>query len=199
MNHRRLPWITKLLALTVSILFTTSCSGPLYKVKPAPDLPALPSTALAGEAGGIRIRLAPLLTDEESQDLFEANLPLSGLLPVRMEVNYETGGAPIELKKVKFNLREADGRQWKLLSAKQAVSQILKANGVTLYNPTSRKQFEKEFGDYAFDLKTPLTTAERRRHGFLFFQSPGKERITSPHGLIISAAGLPQPIELRLN
>src|ERR1700740_73559 len=118
-NRLHLLWTAKLLTLSAGILFTTSCSGSLYKVKPAPELPAIPATALAAEAGGVRVRIAPLLTDEESQDLFEANLPLSVLLPLRIEVNYETGGVPIELKRVKFNLHDSDGRQWKLVSAKQ--------------------------------------------------------------------------------
>jgi len=127
-----------------------------------------------------------MLTDEESQNLFEANLPLSGVLSLRVELSYETGGVPLDLKRARFHLRGSDGREWKMISPKQAVSQILKANEIYMYNPNSRKQFEKELAAYAIDLKKPLSAAERRRQGFLFFETPGKEPVRSPTGLVLS-------------
>ena len=145
------------------------------------------------------MRTAPLLTDEESQELFEANLPLAGVLPLRVELEYETGGLPLELQRARVKLRDREGHEWKMLSPKQAVSRILKANDVYLYNPHSRKQFEKEFTAYGIDLKTPITASERRRQGFLFFQSPGKEPLRSPNGLVLSISGLSQPLEISLN
>jgi hypothetical protein len=138
------------------------------------------------------------LTDEESQDLFEANLPLAGVLPVRVELEYETGGVPVELKRARVHLRDGAGREWKLLPAKKAVGRILKANDIYVYNPHSRKQFEKEFSAHEIDLKTPLTASERRQ-GFLFFQSPSKEPLRSPAGLVLTITGLAQPVELPLN
>ena len=70
---------------------------------------------------------------------------------------------------------------------------------MTLYNPNSRKQFEKEFTAYGIDLKTPLPASERRRQGFLFFQTPKKEPVTSPRGLVLTVDGLPQAVEIKLN
>ena len=186
------------IGFAVAVL-ATGCAGALYKVKPAADLPALPSSAKSADAGGTVVRVAPLLTDEESQQLFEANLPLSGLLPVRIELSYETGVVPLELKRVRFRLRDGEGREWKMLAPKQAVSRILKANGVYVYNPNSRKQFEKEFTAYAIDLKTPLPASERRRQGFLFFQTPKKEPVASPHGLVLTVEGLAQPATITIN
>ncbi len=180
-------------------VLAAGCAGALYKVKPAADLPALPSSAKSADAGGTVIRVAPLLTDEESQQLFEANLPLSGVLPVRIELSYETGGVPLELKRARFHLRDGEGREWKLLTPKQAISRILKANGVTLYNPNARKEFEKEFTAYAIDLKAPLPASERRRQGFLFFQTPKKEPVASPHGLVLAVEGLSQPATITIN
>lgn len=191
--------LATILLLEVAVFFSAACSGTLFKVKPAVELPALPSNARSTNAGGITLRTAPLLTDEESQELFEANLPLAGVLPVRVELEYETGGVPLELKRARAHLRGHDGREWKLLSPKKAVSRILKANDIYVYNPNSRKVFEKEFGEYGIDLKTPLSASERRRQGFLFFQSPGKEPVRSPSGLVLSVTGLPQPVELTLN
>ena len=200
-KHHRLRRTARGLALALVVSILPACSGALFKVKPAVDLPALPDTAKSANAGGVTVRVAPLLTDEESQDLFEANLPLSGVLPVRVELNYEppAGGAPLDFKRTRFRLREGQGKDWKVLPPKQAIARILKANGVYLYNPNSRKEFEKEFNAYAIDLKTPLTASEHRRQGFLFFQTSDKEPVRNPKGLTLSLAGLSQPLEIQLN
>ena len=180
------------------LLFAGGCGGSLYKVKPVVELPALTSEAKRGSAGGLDFAVAPLLTDEDSQDLFEANLPLAGVLPLRVELGYESG-VPVEIKKTRFHLRDGAGKEWKLVSPKQAISRILKANEVYAYNPNSRKQFEKEFGAYGLDLKTPLTAGERRRQGFLFFQTPDKEAVSSPRGLILVVEGLTEPLQISIN
>ncbi|HKY27037.1 MAG TPA: hypothetical protein VJM12_03740 [Pyrinomonadaceae bacterium] len=182
----------------VLALFATSCGGSLFKVKPVIELPPLTGEVKSGSAGGVTIKVAPLLSDEESQDLFEANLPLSGVLPLRVELEHESG-VPVELKRARFRMHDSSGKEWKLLSTKQAISQILKANGVFAYNPNSRKQFEKEFAEYALDVKSPLSMADRRRQGFLFFQTPNKEPVASPRGLVLQVERVPQPVEIKLN
>ena len=58
------------------LLTGTSCAGSLFKVKPAIELPPLTENARSATAGGVTVKVAPLMSDEESQDLFEANLPL---------------------------------------------------------------------------------------------------------------------------
>ena len=179
-------------------LLVTSCGGSLYKVKPVVDLPPLTGDLKSANAGGVTVRVAPLLSDEESQELFEANLPLGGILPLRLELAFESG-VPVETKKVRFRLRDGDGREWKLLSPKAAVGRILKANDVYAYNPNSRKQFEKEFIAYGIDLQSPLSGADRRHQGFVFFQTPKKEPVASPRGLVLSVERLPQPVEIHLN
>jgi hypothetical protein len=190
MNRRAI-----LLALVV---LSTSCTGSLFKVKPVTELPPLPANTRSADAGGVTIRVAPLLTDEQSQELFEANVPLSGVLPVRIELVFQSG-VPIEIKRAKFRLRDSEAREWKLLSAKNAASRIRKANAVFAYNPNSRKQFEKEFGAYGIDLKTPLSTADSRRQGFLFFQTPDKRPVSSGQQFTLTVERLPQPATLTIN
>ena len=176
----------------------SACGGALFKVKPVVELPPLTGAVKSASAGGVLIKVAPLLTDEDSQELFEANLPLAGVLPLRVEVDHE-GGVPVELKRTRFRLRDGEGKEWKLLSPKQAISRILSANGVYVYNPNSRKQFEQEFAAYALDLKTPVSSIDRQRQGFLFFQTPEKEPVSSPRGLTLLGERLPQPVEIVLN
>src|SRR5712691_3260967 len=177
---------------------TSSCAGSLFKVKPVVELPPLAGDVRSASAGGVTLRVAPFMTDEESQELFEANLPLSGILPVRLELVFESG-VPVETKRTRFRLRDADGREWKAISPKAAVSRILKTNDVYAYNPNSRKQFEKEFAAYAIDLKSPLTTTDRRQQGFLFFETPKKEPVAGQQGLTLRVDHLPQPVEIKLN
>jgi hypothetical protein len=180
------------------LLATSACGNSLYKVKPIVDLPPMPATAPATNLGGLTLRAAPLLLDEESQELFEANLPLSGLLPVRVEMVHNSGET-IELKKVRFRLHDGEGNEWKMISARQAIGRILKANEVYAYNPQSRKTFEKEFRAYELDSKSPLTHSERRRSGFIIFQAPKKAALATPRGLVLSIEGLAQPATLTLN
>jgi hypothetical protein len=184
-------------ALGLMLVLTSSCGGSLYRVKPPSTLPPMPGTAASLSLGSISVRAALLLTDEESQELFESNLQLAGLLPVRVELIHNSGEA-IELKKVRFHLRDSAGTEWKGISAKKAISRILKANGVFAYNPEARKTFEKEFRAYELSLKTPLTHSQGRREGFIIFLAPKKEPIASPHGLVLTIAGLAEPVTLNL-
>src|SRR4051812_10835402 len=199
MNLARLPKLRIAASLVVGIcaLLSISCKSSLYKVKPPSALPPLSSSAASANTGTLTFRAAPLLNDEETQELFESNLQLAGLLPVRVEIVHNSGDV-VELKKLKFRLHDSSGADFKMISAKQAISRILKANDVFLYNPNSHKQFEKEFRAYELDLKTPLAHAEGRRQGLVIFQAAKKEPVASPHGLVLSVEGLAQPVSLNL-
>lgn len=187
------------LALFLFAVFSSaSCTNSLFKVKPPSEMPAMPATAASMNVGSVTFRAAPLLSDEQTQELFESNLQLAGLLPVRLELAHN-GGEAIEIKKLRLKLSDASGTQWKLISAKKAVSRIMDANGIKLYNPNSRKTFEQEFRAYEFDLKTPFANGERKRQGLIIFQSPKKDAVSSPKGLVLSIEGLAQPVVLNLN
>jgi hypothetical protein len=190
--------LTFMVLLIAAGFLASGCSASLFKVKPVTELPPLANNAKSVDAGGVTLRVAPLLSDEESQELFEANLPVSGVLPVRVELNYVSGEPPA-IKQAQFRLRDDQGREWKLLSPKKAISRILKANEVYSYNPNSRKNFEREFSAYALDVKTSLSNAERRRQGFLFFQSPDKRPVASLQKLTLTVERLPQTATIVLN
>ena len=187
------PALHALLIATVSLLMA-GC-GSLYKVKPVVEAP-VSDGARAGEAGGIRLRAVPLVTDEESQELFEANLPLAGLLPVKVELT-NTGSSPVEIKRARFLLRDAEGREWKSRSANDVVSRILSADKITLYNPNARNRFLEAVRAHTFNTQTPLAPSERRQ-GLIFFQTPKKEQVRSPRGLTLMIERLPQPLTIQL-
>jgi hypothetical protein len=200
----RLIWVRSVLRLAVKaalaalLLLTFSCSGSLYKVKPIAELVRMPDNAATATLGSLAFRAAPLLTEEQSQDLFDSNFQLAGLLPVRIEMIHN-GGDSIDLKKMRLRLHDNNGTEWKLISFKQAVARIMKANGVTLYNPDARKTFEKDFRAYELDLKSPIAETEQGRRGFVIFLSPKKQPVASPHGLALTIEGLSQPATLKLN
>jgi hypothetical protein len=187
-----------LILFLLSAIAISCSSSSLFKVKPAIELPPLPANTRSADAGGVTVRVAPLLSDEEIQELFEANLPLAGVLPLRVALAFQSG-VPVELKKARFRLRDSQNREWKLLSRKSAISRIMKSNGVTLYNPNSRKQFEQEFGAYAIDLKTPLSSSDPTRQGFLFFQTPDKKAVTADNQLTLTVERLPQTASITVN
>lgn len=182
--------------LLCASLLLSACGGSLYKVKPVVNAPLASATGTAS-VGGVELRAVPLLTDAESQELFEANLLLAGLLPVRVEMMNESGAA-LALNKLRFRLRDADGNEWKLVNAKQAVQRILKYNDVTLYNPNSRREFTEKLGAHTFNTKAELN-AQERRQGLLFFQTPKKSPVESPRVLVLTVEGLSQTVALRLN
>jgi hypothetical protein len=191
-NWRRgAAWWTSL----VLIFFTAGCGGSLYKVKPKVDAPVTGGKETS--AGGFHVRAVPLMTDEESQELFGANLPLGGLLPVRLEMSNESG-APLSFKRVRFHLRDGDGREWKLRSPKQVASRVMESDQIYLYNPNSRRKFEEALGEHGFKMETPLEAGKQRR-GMIFFQTPKKEQIRSPRGLVLTIEGLPQAVEVIFN
>src|SRR5262245_5510862 len=201
MSRAMLPNYRNAASLTLgclAFLFTAACSNSLFKVKPVSALAPMPASVASVNVGTVTFRAAPLLTDEQTQELFESNLQLAGLLPVRLELTHNSG-EPLEFKKVRMRLHDEAGTEFKMISSKQAISRILKANGIRLYNPNARKNFEKDFRAYELDLKTPFSHAEGRRQGMVVFQSPKKEPVASPHGLVLSIEGLAQPITLKLN
>ncbi|HEY6803897.1 MAG TPA: hypothetical protein VI306_09990 [Pyrinomonadaceae bacterium] len=192
---RRRGFLTLLLSCALA---SASCAPALFKVKPVSELPSLPSTAHSADAGNVTIRVGSLLTDEQSQELFEANVPVAGVLPVRLELNFH-GDAAVELKKAKFKVRDNQNREWKLLTTKQAVSLIMKSNDIYAYNPHSKKQFEEDMGAYTVDVKTPLDSSQRNRSGFLFFLAPDKQPVDTNSKLTLVIEKLGQPVSIELN
>jgi len=191
------PRRTSIPLLLVALLLFTSCSNSLFKVKPVTELPPLASNVRTANAGNTTIRVAPFLSDEDCQELFDSNLLLIGILPLRVELVVQNDVAT-RLDKARIRLTDSGGRQWKRLTGKQAASAIKNANGITLYNPNAKKQFERDMEAYDVDLKTPLTGSESRRSGFFFFQAPDKRAISSGQQLVLSIEKLPQPLSITL-
>jgi hypothetical protein len=184
------------LFLTITGVLTTGCAGSLFKVKPTIQAPPQ-DVAKQTDSSTVNVRAVPLLSDEENQALFEANLPLNGILPVHVEITNKTGTS-IPLEKVIFKLHDAGQGQWKYLTVKQTASRIIKANGITLFNPASRSAFIDAMATHTLETKTALAPNERRQ-GLVFFRTPKNEPVESPRGLLLSIERLPEPLQIQLN
>jgi hypothetical protein len=186
------------LVLLLCVVSLAACSGSLFKVKPVAQLPPLPEDVHRVEGGGVQVKVGRPLTDEESHELFEVNLPLVGILAFRTELNFQ-GGETIEVKKLRFRVRDQEGHDWKFLNTKDAVSRILKANDIVVYNPNSRKQFLLDIESYSLNLKSELSASQPRQAGFIFFQSPAKTALQTHQPLTLTIERLPQPLTVQLN
>ena len=80
----------------------------------------------------------------------------------------------VEIKRARFHLRDGEGKQWKLVSPKEAISRVLKADEVYTYNPNSRKQFEKEFAALRYRSKVALIRLRPPPSGFSLFPNAQK-------------------------
>jgi hypothetical protein len=149
------------------------------------------------DSSTVIVRAVPLLSDEENQALFEANLPLNGILPIHIEITNKTG-TPISLEKALFKLHDAGQGQWKYLTVKQTASHIMKANGIYLFSPASRSAFFNAMAMHTLETKTALAPNEHRQ-GLVFFRTPKNEPVESPSGLLLSIERLPEPLQIQLN
>lgn len=184
-----------LMKLALLAVLVTGCTPSLFKVKPVAQLSPFPVDSKSVDGGNVTVRVGPLLTDEQSHNLFEVNLPLSGILAFRTELAFKSG-APVNLKKLRFKVRDNQGHDWTLLTSKKAVSRILKFNEITLYNPNSKKQFSQEFGSYALDYTGQLSESQPRQSGFLFFQSPQHRPVDTSQPFNFSVERLAQPVTI---
>src|SRR5687767_15892628 len=99
----------RFILLILLIIGSTSCSNSLFKVKPVTELPPLPATSRTAVAGGVTVRVAPLLTLEECQDLIDANLRASAVLPVCLQLSSQLV-LPVEPTRALYRVRDCGKR-----------------------------------------------------------------------------------------
>jgi hypothetical protein len=78
------------------------------------------------------------------------------------------------------------------------VKQVLKANGVFAYTPSSKQEFLDGMKTHALNVDAVLNQNEKHQ-GILFFQTPDKKAVEKPQGLVLKVEKLAEKIELRLN
>ena len=126
-----------------------ACGGKPFNVKPRPDTPPL-ENGVKAEAGNLTVQ-AEVLTDEDILvDIFDANLILAGILPVRIAVA-NSAQEPVDLKNAKFEIR-AGGRAYKAVNAKSAFKRLISFYEITTYGKQGYKDSQSDFASHALDL-----------------------------------------------
>jgi len=187
MKSRTLIYV---IIMTILPLFV-ACGGKLYDVAP---LPGRPPASTAGDPDGLRIG-ARALDSEGAFEAFSANLPLAGVLAVEIDLS-NNSAAPVNMKKLKFELSGGSGEAFKRISSKQALSRVMDYYGVSFYRKDARARTREDYD--AVELKTDgeLNPREERR-GYVFFRFPADSDM--PARLVLNVKGRGEPILVELS
>lgn len=147
------------------LLLSISCSGAPFKI--APKVPVDPVT-ITNSTANDRLELrAAILNEDEVVDLFDGNLILAGIIPVRVVINNRTAQS-VELSDVKFRLSSGK-KKFDEKKAKDVLKQMVKYYGVRLYNPTAYDEMQTAFINYSLDVNKTIDSGETRQ-GLIFFK-----------------------------
>lgn len=176
--------------LFFTVLLIPGCGGKLYDVAP---LPGDPPVITAGDPGGLRLG-ARAVDDAHALDLFSANLPLAGVLAVEISLTND-GSEPVNMKKLKFELRDSTGMKFKRISSKKALSRVMDYYGVSFYRKDARTRTREDYAAVELKTASPLGAGDERR-GYLFFQSGVETPL--PAELTLSVTGTATPLSVRI-
>src|SRR5688572_6262014 len=160
--------------LVCSLAMLGAACGKPFNVKPKPDVKTAVPGAQAiykaeGEANGLKIYATAINDEDYLYDTFEANLPLAGVLPVRLKVS-NTGTEAAQLKNAKLVI-QSQNQSYKILDSHKAYKRLMSYYGVSIYNKHGFKESRDDFDTHAFDLKKPLMAGESRE-GLIYFSVP---------------------------
>jgi hypothetical protein len=183
---------TTVIVLLGSLLpVVAACGGRLYKVAPLPS--SAPPEISTSKGVGLDIG-AVALDGERSYERFEANLPLAGVIAVDVRL-VNKSEAPIMTGSLKFELRNADGAQFKRLAPKKALGAVMKYYGDRFYAKVAYRRTLEDYESVA--LKQGATIEpEAELRGIVFFQT--RRETTSVDGFILSVDGLNTPVNVQL-
>ncbi|HSO75094.1 MAG TPA: hypothetical protein VLU47_09660 [Blastocatellia bacterium] len=179
--------------------FTSSCKP--FNVKPNIEVPRAPNESQV-ESNGVVIRGSVVDDEDWLSDTFDANLLLAGVIPVRIELR-NAGQAPIELSRVRFEIKTIDGQNFRSTGPERAFKRALSYYGVSAWSKGLYKESRADFASYAIDLKAPLAPGASRQ-GLLYFLLRGEAASGGSHTLVISRlrssdSGDSGRVELKLN
>lgn len=158
--------------LSLMILLVTltaiGCGRPFRAPARIPLLPG--NLAAHTTVRHLTIEATAILDEDELLRLFNANLRLARLLIVEVNI-VNRGSRPVDLRRVRFTLEDADGHRFRPLKPRKAVKKLYKYYRIKNYVIYFRKQLEADFERRRLSLGEPLSAGERRR-GFLYFEFP---------------------------
>ncbi len=186
-----LHWTITTALLVPLLLISSACGGRLYKVAPLPA--SDPPDVSAVHASGLNIG-AVVLDGVQSYDRFEANLPLAGVIAVDVRMVNKSDGT-VRANALKFELHDATGANLKHLAPKKALGSVMKYYGNSFYAKAAYRQTLEDYESIGLKQALAIEPGGELR-GIVFFQT--KRETTSVDGLILSVAGLAEPVNLQL-
>ncbi|MCS7079022.1 MAG: hypothetical protein NZ585_03095 [Chloracidobacterium sp.] len=160
--------------LPPALLLAAACAREPFRIRPKADPPVPETQAVAVAAAEYEVRARVLCDGNELVDRFDANHLTVGILPVYVWLDRRAAGA-LDLKSVRFRLRDADGRAWRLLSGKQVEKRLMKSYGIRAYSVDGYRTFRARHDSVLFPTAGVLTPGARA-DGFLFFDIPPARR-----------------------
>lgn len=185
--HRRV-----LLSIIFLLIFGCACTVPLYKVAPIPKDKPIEAGQTATQ-NSLEITASAVLDDEVAFERFDANLLLAGILVVDVQL---ANRATAPTKSLSFEVQDATGKRFSLLSEKKELSRVMKFEGVRLYPVLGKQETLEQLQAITLPKKITLSANEEKR-GVLYFHA--KQDVAQLKGLVLSVKGTSPMIRIPLN
>ncbi len=169
MNFRRFPFVFFIFLA----FFVGACSREPFRIQPKADSAPEALTA-AGSGRTFTIRARALRDENESNDTFDANHLLAGVMAVEIKLE-NTSSAPLAFDGLKFQLRDARGAEWPVMTPDQSIKRLIKYYGVRAYAVDGFNTFREKYRGYGFPAKGMLPPGASAQ-GYLFFRMPKDTR-----------------------
>jgi hypothetical protein len=120
--------------------------------------------------GPLVVRASAVWDEDWLLDNFGANVILAHALPVRVALE-NRGDGPLDVRKLRLDVSDLEGRSFRQLSAKSARKLIERTYPLGIRSVEGDKAYREDFAANALDLDHPLP-AGASRQGFVFFEMP---------------------------
>ncbi len=163
----------------------------MYQIAPIPQ--ALPiESGQSASNNFIEVTASALLDDDKVFERFDANLVLAGIIAIDVNLMNRSNQSLTP----KFELRDAEGRNYSQLESKRELDQVMKFEGVRVYSKLGKQETLEQLEAIALPKKMTLPSQQQKR-GVLFFNT--KRDVAQLHGLRLMVKGIKEPIQISLN
>jgi len=178
--------------LNLILVASVGCGAQLYKVSPLPTNASADDVA-SGEQGLIAV--TAILDGDQSLELFEANLPLAGIIAVDLRLVNRTA-VPVKADSLKFSLRDSSGGNLKPIPPAQALKRVMKFYGDGFYRKDARLRTVESYEKIGLTTNATIEPQGNLR-GVLFYEKQNNR--TSLGGLTFSVVGVTKQININNN
>ncbi|MBI3950036.1 MAG: hypothetical protein HY314_06240 [Acidobacteria bacterium] len=119
---------------------------------------------------GLTVEAAAITDEDELMRLFNANMILARILVIKVMLKNQDN-EPVDLHRLKFDLRDAQDHEFKFLEPEKAVDKLYEYYEITTYVILTRKGLEADFQQKALSTESDLRPGEERQ-GLVFFAIP---------------------------